>query len=214
ESQAADARLAAAIDAENAGRAAPATVATEHETRIELLRAAAVDARKKAQALVDQGFRDIENDVNGAMKAAEAGHNSGDLWWAVGEKLRAVRRGIQERAQTMYQQADRLAGEHLPNIEGLPERAAEFLKQLPPGFETKYPSIVQGLKSLAGKMNEKGGWTTPPVQPTFGQLHNLRSVFRSSVNFHDLTPDLRDGTYKFFARRVDEILHDANAVPE
>jgi hypothetical protein len=52
------------------------------------------------------------------------------------------------------------------------------------------------------------------VQPTFGQLHQLRSVFRSNVNWHDLTPDLRDGTYKFFARRVDEVLHDAGAVPE
>ncbi len=49
------------------------------------------------------------------------------------------------------------------------------------------------------------------MQPTFGQLHNLRSVLRSNVNWYDLTPNMKDGTYKFFANGIDDVLHDVHA---
>jgi hypothetical protein len=148
------------------------------------------------------------------MKIADSGVNAGDLWQGVGNKLIALRRGVGERATQMYDAADQAAGGHLPNIEGLPHQAEQFLQQLPPDFQSKYPDIVRKLRDLAGTKDEKGEWIKEPVSPTFGQLHNMRSQMRSNINYSDLTPDIREGTYKFFAGKVDSILHDADAVPE
>jgi hypothetical protein len=220
-----DARLAAAHAArretaigEALGRAVGQ--AGEHSARIETLRQAEVAARKAAEDLIDAGFQDIHRDIDGATKVAKAGGNSGDLWQAVGEKLKAMKQGIAARARKMYDEANALAGDHLPDISGLPERAAQFLSELPEGFENRYPSIVKQIRDLAGvqKLDEHGvptgEWEKEPVTPTFGQLHNLRSILRSNYNHLDLTPDVKQGTFRFFANRVDEILHDPGAVPE
>lgn len=183
---------------------------------METLKRAEVEARNAAQALIDEGFTHIQNDIDGAMKVAKAGGNSGDLWWNVGEKLKAVKQGIGARASKMYGEADLLAEGHLPNSEGLSDAAVNFLGQLPEGFEGRYPSIVKQLRELAGVEDpaNPGMWLKEPVTPTFGQLHNLRSIIRQNINYHDLTPDIREGTYKFFANKVDEVLHDPDAVPE
>src|SRR6202021_2596503 len=87
----------------------------------------AAESRKAASDLIDVGFQDIAKDVDAAMKTAKAGHNSGDLWSAVGDKLVKIRQGIAERAKVWYGQADQAAGGHLPDIGGLPQRAKEFL---------------------------------------------------------------------------------------
>jgi hypothetical protein len=222
ESAAADARLRAALDARKTEAVAGAADRQgAHEAQTETLRAAEREAREKAQGLIDAGFADIQRDADEAMRATKAGHNSGDLWWRVGEKLKAIRQGIQERARTMYDRADELAGEHRPDIGGLPESASAFLEQLPEGFEGKYPTIVRQLRDLAGveKVDPKTGlptgeWEKPPVQPTFGQLHNLRSILRSNYSSLDLTPDIKQGTFKYFAHKVDNILSDPGATPE
>jgi hypothetical protein len=176
---------------------------------------AAEEARTAAQRLIDEGYKDIETDIKTGLKIAQAGHNSGDLWGAVGEKLMAVRRAVGARVNVMYDAADQAAGGHLPNIEGLPHQAEQFLQQLPPDFQSKYPDIVKKLRDLAGTKDEKTGeWIKEPVEPTFGQLHNMRSQMRANINYSDLTPDIREGVYKFFAGKVDSVLHDADAVPE
>ena len=174
----------------------------------------AAESRKAAQSLIDAGFEDIQGDVDTAMRTAQAGHNSGDLWGAVGDKLIKIRQGIAERAKVWYGQADRAAGNHLPDIGDLPKTAQEFLQQLPEPFKAKYPDAVKKLADLAGQTAEDGAVIKEPVKPTFGQLHELRTWFRSNVNWYDLTPGIRDGVYKFFSHQVDDILHDANAVPE
>ncbi len=204
-------RVDAAV-AERQGRGP--RVQQEVAQRESVLRAAE-EARTAAQKVIDAGYRDIEDDIKVGMKVANAGHNSGDLWGAVGQKLVAVRRAVGERATVMYDAADQAAGGHLPNIEGLPHQAEQFLEQLPPDFQTKYPDIVRKLRDLAGTKDPKTGeFIKEPVNPTFGQLHNMRSQMRSNVNYSDLTPDIREGVYKFFAGKVDSILHDADAVPE
>ena len=176
---------------------------------------AAEEARTAAQGVIDAGYKDIENDIKVGMKVAAAGHNSGDLWGAVGQKLVAVRRAVGERANVMYDAADQAAGGHLPNIEGLPHQAEQFLEQLPPDFQNRYPGIVKNLRDLAGtKDPATGEFIKEPVNPTFGQLHNMRSQMRANINYSDLTPDIREGAYKFFAGKVDSILHDVEAVPE
>lgn len=176
---------------------------------------AADEARTAAQKVIDAGYKDIEGDIATGMKIADSGINSGDLWGAVGQKLVAVRRAVGERATVMYDAADQAAGGHLPNIEGLPHQAEQFLNQLPPDFQNRYPAIVKNLRDLAGTKDPKTGeFIKEPVNPTFGQLHNMRSQMRSNINYSDLTPDIREGTYKFFAGKVDSILHDVDAVPE
>lgn len=221
ELQASDAKMNALLaEKQVAVKTRVGETAVTAETNKKALESAAVENRKAAEKVIQAGFNDIQNDINAAMQSVKAGHNSGDLWWAVGEKLKAVKQGIQTRAKIMYDGADRLAGTHLPNIEGLADQATAFLAQLPEGFENKFPSIVKQLRDIAGVPEldaagqPTGNWLKEPVHPTFGQLHNLRSHMRANYNFFDLTPDVKDGTFKFFANKVDGILNDTNAVPE
>ncbi len=207
-----DAKMQAALTAKKAGAlGSNIDTAAQRESVLQ----AAEEARSAAQAVIDAGYKDIESDIKTGLQVANAGHNSGDLWGAVGEKLVAVRRAVGQRASIMYDAADQAAGGHLPNIEGLPHQAEQFLQQLPPDFQSKYPDIVKKLRDLAGTKDPKTGeFIKEPINPTFGQLHNMRSQMRSNINYSDLTPDIREGTYKFFAGKVDSILHDVDAVDE
>jgi hypothetical protein len=208
----ADEKMQAALEAK---KATTATGMPEQVAQRETVLKAAEEARTAAQKVIDAGYKDIEADIKTGMQVAKAGHNSGDLWGAVGQKLVSVRRAVGERATVMYDAADQAAGGHLPNIEGLPHQAEQFLQQLPPEFQSRYPDIVRKLRDLAGVKDPKTGeFVKEPVNPTFGQLHNMRSQMRSNINYSDLTPDIREGTYKFFAGKVDSILHDVDAVPE
>lgn len=182
-------------------------------TGIEGLRAAEAQSRAAADKVIDAGFTDIQRDIDAASAAVGSGRNSGSLWQQVGDKLRKIKVAIGTRAKTRYDQADMLAGDARPDISGLTDQANDFLRQMPEGFEGKYPAIVKQIRDLAGvhKVDKEGDvldeWAKEPVQPTFGQLHNLRTVLRSQVNYYDLTPDFREGALKFFGNRVDEALH-------
>jgi hypothetical protein len=207
-----DAKMQAALDAK---KAAASTGAPAAEAQRETVLKAADQARTAAQKVVDAGYQDIDADIKTGMKIAGAGANAGDVWQAVGNKFIYLRKGFGERATVMYDAADQAAAGHLPNIEGLPHQAEQFLEQLPPDFQSKYPDIVRKLRDLAGTKDPKTGeFIKEPVNPTFGQLHNMRSQMRSNVNYSDLSPGIREGVYKFFAGKVDSILHDVNAAPE
>jgi len=210
---AADEKMAQALAAK---KAAAETGAPAAQAQRETVLQAAEEARTAAQKVIDAGYKDIETDIKTGMKIADSGINSGDLWGAVGQKLVAVRKAVGDRASAMYDAADQAAGSHLPNIEGLPHQAEQFLEQLPPDFQNRYPGIVKNLRDLAGTKDPKTGeFIKEPVNPTFGQLHNMRSQMRANINYSDLTPDIREGVYKFFAGKVDKILHDVGEdVPE
>jgi hypothetical protein len=252
----ADQKLADAV-ADAQAKAASGSVGQAAE-RVAVDKTAA-ESRAAAQDLIDIGFKDIQNDVDQAMRVAQAGHNSGDLWQAIGDKFIKIRQGIAARAKIWYGQADVAAGDHLPNIGDLPKVAADFLEQLPEPFRAKYPDAVKKLSDFGGipkpdsapiknriaqiqielqqariKPNSNTAalqqelvalrqqllnmtstpWIKEPLKPTFGQLHELRSWFRYNIDKNDLTPSVRDGIYKFFAEKVDGVLHDPNAVPE
>jgi hypothetical protein len=212
ESEAADAELRKALDAR---RAAIQAGAPGNLAQREAINQAAEQSRQAAQRLINQGFTEIEQAANAAARVSGAGHNGGDLWDMVGARLMAVKRGLQERASVMYRQADELAGGYLPNTEGLPEIAEQFANQLPEEFQRNQPGIVRQLRAMAGERDpQTGEWIREPVPPTFGQLHNLRSQFRSNADWYRLNSDIKNGTYKFFARRVDEALRDVESVPE
>src|SRR5262249_31237323 len=139
----ADAKLQAAFAARKA-EAATGVVMPDKGA----LRQAEAEARVAAQKVIDAGFRDIEQDVAKAATVSKAGHNGGDLWWGVAEKLKATRTGIMQRAEKMYAEADQLAGGHLPRSQGLPDLAEQFLAEVPPDFKSRYPSIIQKLEML------------------------------------------------------------------
>lgn len=211
ESAQADAVLRTALEQR---KAALASGIPEQLAQRKAVTKAAEESRKKAQDLIDAGFQSIQLEADAARKIAGSGVNTGDLWESVGNKLIAVRRGIGERATKMYNEADELAGGHLPDSSGLSDIAREFRDQLPGDFKSKYPDIVKKLDELAGVTNEAGEVVKEGVQPTFGQLHNLRSLMRGNADWYTLSSDLRNGIYKFFSNKIDDVLHDAHAVPE
>lgn len=200
--------------------------ATIKQREIDELNKAAEESQKAAQQLVDGGFADLDRQVADALKVARAGHNTGDLWRTIGEQLNAYRAGIQARARLMYDNADELAGAVRnpetgiweggikPDVKGLASRADAFLKQLPGEFEQKYPDVVRQLRDFAGKKDPKTGeWLVEPTQPTWSQLHNLRTYLRQNIKWNDLTSDVNNGTRKYFDNRVNDILHDTKATP-
>lgn len=179
------------------------------------LRLAADRSRAAAQRGIDEGYAHIDREIGAAMRAGEMGANSGQGWQRVGDALRAENTAIKQRASKMYSDTHEVGGAHLPNSEGLPGIAREFLETLPDTFKSKHPDIVKKIEAWAEKVNPETGEVVRPAEtPTFAQLHNLRSQLRSDVDPYDLTPSIKDGTYKFFNNRVNEILHDTAAVPE
>ncbi len=177
------------------------------------LEEAATNARNAAQKHIDAVFEDLDKSSNDAMKTANAGHNSGSLWQQFAEKLQKARAGIMARANKMYTEAETLSGGIKPPVEGLSERAEAFLEQMPSNMSEKYPGVVKQIRDWAGVRNTDAegniieGFKKEPVQPTWAQLHNLRSFLRMNINRLDLTPDIKQGTLKFFQNRIDEILN-------
>lgn len=211
EAQVADQRFA-----EELAKRQATFVATESPaaTANQAILRSAEESRRAAQKVIDAGFQDIERDTAEAAAFSKAGHNGGDLWQSVGDKLQMLRRGIMERHEKWYNQASEAAGGIKPNTEGLGETATDFLAQITPEFKTQYPSIVRQIESLAPKVNpETGEFIKEATEPTWGQLHALRSQLRSNVDWYKLPHDLKDGAYKFFEKKVNSILHDP-AAPE
>ena len=217
ESAVADEKLRQALEVQ---RSVVQAGAGDRESYMRVLKVAEAHSRAAADKLIDDGFKAIDTDISTAMSATKAGRNSGDLWQQVGDKLRKIKVAIGQRAKVRYDQADQLAEGHLPDISGLSQMATDMLANLPEGFEGKYPGIIKQIRDLAGVQkldkegNATGEWAKEPVHPTFGQLHQLRTVLRNNINYYDLTPDFREGSLKFFANRVNDILHDKAATPE
>jgi hypothetical protein len=204
EAAVADDMVEQAVQANRSG--AQATAETR-AANLDRLRVTEANARAAADRVIEAGFSDIQQDIDRAVAETRRGNRSGDLWAQVGEKLRRIKAGISAKAQLRYSQADAVAGDIRPQINGLTELAGRVLQELPEGFEGKYPSIIKQIRDMAGVMNQAGtGWEKPPVSPTFGQLHKLRSALRNNINWYDLTPDFKDGAIMLMQRAVDGAL--------
>ena len=215
EAMQADAALQAKVDdALTTARGGQAERLGQMQVERASIEQAAADASAKAQELVDIGLNDIEQTADVALKAVNANVNSGDLWEQVGQKFQALRMAVGQRAKTMYDQADRLSQGIMPNSEGLSEQAHTFMQSLPPDFKGKYPDLVKRLERLGGVQNEKGEWIVEPHQPTWSELHEIRSLLRHEVNYYDLAATPAEGAHKYFSKVVDGMLHDIESVPE
>jgi hypothetical protein len=202
-----DQRLRELLDLRKADAERRAAVSGEsHAARTAELRQAQEESQRAAQQLIDQGFADLDRQSTDALRIARAGHNSGDLWRSVGAQIAEYRQGIQLRARTMYDTADELSGAvrngdtwvggARVDASTLAPRAQAFLEQLPEEFERNHPVIVQRIRAL-GNGEEA---------PTWAQLHDLRTALRQNIKWNDLTSDVKNGTYKYFNNRINELL--------
>lgn len=186
----------------------------EQQAQRETLQKAAEESRKAAQKLIDEGFKDIERDAADAFKVAKAGSYSGDLWEHVGNKLRAVRTGISERARYWYERYDEMTGGHKVSSDELAGSAKQMLDELPPEFKGRNPTLVQQLEKIGAQFDEEGALIKPAEELTYGQVHQLRSLFRGAADWHTLSSDFKNGALKRFSNEIDSLLHDPTAPVE
>ena len=216
----------AAANAKMVAQAEGVLKSANFNSSVNSLREAERRSMEAAQKGIAAGFDDIQRDLTKAMEAAKVGGNSGELWTQVAQKFQAVRNGIVKNASSRYERWDSIYG-HLepPNIDNLANLADQVLRGLPESFQQKYPDIVKRIAKIAEKEVDSdigvkagdmslgaGKEAAEPV--TLGQLHNLRSMLRSNVNYYDLTPDQRDGVFKLFSGKVNEILQARGQVGE
>lgn len=223
-SAASDQRLKDLLELRKADATRRAEVGSQaHATQATEVRAANEAAQRDAQALLDQGYADLNRQSTDALRVAHAGHNTGDLWRSIAEQINQYRAGFQARSRMMYDTADELSGATFNrdtgqwmggatvNTSRLSRQASAFLQELPEGFEAQNPTIVRRMRDLAGVYDDAAGeWIKEPAVTTWSQLRDLRTQLRQSINWQNLTPNVREGTYKYFNNRVDEIIKDAN----
>lgn len=186
----------------------------EQQAQRETLQKAAEESRKAAQKLIDEGFKDIGRDADDAFKVAKAGSYSGDLWEHVGNKLRGIRQGISERARYWYERYDEMTGGHTVSSQELADSAKQMLNELPTEFKSRNPTLVQQLEKIGAKLDEEGVLVEPAQELTYGQLHQLRSLFRGAADWHTLSSDFKNGALKRFSGEIDNLLHDPMAPAE
>ena len=188
----------------------------------EALARTAEESRIAAQKLIDHAFEDIDKDVENGFKVAKAGGPSGDLWRNIGEKLSAVRRGIGERARYWYDRYDQMTGGLKVSSQELADSAQQMLDELPAEFKARNPALVQKLAKLGKQVDEDveisryGGEAYNPetkaaTELTYGELHDLRSLFRGSADWHTLSSDFKNGALKRFSNEIDRLIHDPEA---
>jgi hypothetical protein len=186
-----------------------------HRTRNESVVRTAEQAKTAADNLVQEGFRDIERQVNDAMTVANAGHNNGNLWRDAAQSFTSLRRSIAERARSMYGNAHTVSnGLVPPGAESLAPRAQALLDQLPEGFAQSHPTIVRRIAAMAGEVGENGEVVREPTAAAWTELHELRTMIRQDIKWNDLTSDVKNGALKHMQNGIDEVLHSVENQPE
>lgn len=178
------------------------------------------DARQKATDAINAGYDDIARDADAAMKVAGAGSNSGDLWWTVAEKFKAIRQAIGADAKKFYNNAYQVAGDHSYNISQIAEVADEVLSRAPEDFQKSFPALIDRLRRLAGVVEEhtdKAGnkilkiTKEPELDMPLAELHQLRTILRDSADWYTPNSDFKNGSLKFLADTIDKTIQDVEA---
>jgi hypothetical protein len=186
-----------------------------HRARNESVVKTATEAKTAADALVQDGLREIERQANDAIRVGRVGHNAGDLWRMVAESFVVLRRSIATRAKSMYGNAHTASdGLVPPGSEGLAARAQGLLDQLPEGFAASHPSIVRRIAAMAGEVGENGEVIREPVAAAWSELHELRTMIRQDIKWNDLSSDVKNGALKFMQNGINEVLHSVENQPE
>ena len=196
-----------------------AYVAKRQAAREKLVQAQ-VQASSDAKEFVKAGIDGIRNDVETAARQMQQGGRTGTLWRMIGGKFRSWGAASRQRASILYDSADEVGGTNA--IAGSGERlgmqAGDFLAEMPALLRFKYPEVSM-LEKLAGRETQAaaGGGkvieAVPSIDLSFKELRRLRSWLRSGIDYADLTPNMREGSVKLFARNVNELLHSAELSP-
>lgn len=206
----ADARLQQAFEAR---RQALASGAPDTISQQKAILQAQAETRRAVDNLLNENYAAINRDVDRAYALSQTGANTGEAWQQVAERLQATRRAIGERANRMYAASHELGGNTPISSNALSEAAGDFARSLPEEFRTMQPALVRRLEAMAGEIDDQGVYTRPPTNPTFAELHQIRSEIRANADFSRLNSDIRNGTYKHFNNVVDNVIHDAGAAP-
>lgn len=206
----ADAQLQHAFEAR---RNALASGAPDSISQQKLILQAQEESRRAVDNLLNENYARINQDVDRAYRLSQTGANTGEAWQQVAQQFQDTRRAIGERATRMYQASHELGGDTPISSEPLSQAARDFASALPEEFRTTQPGIVRRLEAMAGEVGENGEVIRPPTNPTFAELHELRTIMRSNADFSRLNSDVRNGTYKHFNNVIDEAIHDAGAEP-
>lgn len=196
-------------------------ISTEQNTLV----FAADQAREQANRAVQQGFTEINRDLDAALAAPEA--QTGTLMRAAEGRLRDLRQQVGRYFRGQYDAADEAAAGHYPDATGLAPWARGMLDALLPPVRAQYPREVELLTRLApaeeaaaptGLLDQFGRPTmrepTPAEPITFGQLHELRNWVRHVVDWDDLAAGPKQGVLKLVEREINQVLHDQEASPE
>lgn len=179
------------------------------------LKKAQQTAANAAQDGVDVVFGNLKHDAAVFDHLDGLGYDTGDFTRAFVQSLRNFRNGISETAsRNFYQPSEVAARGRKPEQSGLVSFARNFYDELPNVFRDKHTPIANDIKALGGGKDAHGKWEDAPEEMTFAQLRKIKSYLNRSIDWDDLTPDVVDGTYKTFAKRIDDILHDGRASPE
>lgn len=189
-------------------------VAAERTARKASLEQVEKESREAATGFVEAVYKDIQNDIDEAVKASGAGRNSGELWDQVASKFKAARSAFGHEANEHYTRWTSQYGGITPGTASLAPTAEAFLAQLPPEFRSQYPALVRDLTKLAGVTDDAGKVIKPPTDMTLGELHGLRTVFRQGINWNDLRSDWLNGVKKKFEHEIDDIINSSKGSPE
>lgn len=213
----ADARLQEAFDAR---RQALAQGLPDTQSQQAAILRAQEESRRAVENLLNENYARINQDVERAYQLSQTGANTGEAWQQVAQQFQATRRAIGERANRMYEASHELGGDTPIASDSLVQAARDFAGSLPEEFRTTQPAIVRRLEAMGGREEVRDPTTgqvtqeaVEPTNPTFAQLHELRSIMRTNADFSRLNSDVRNGTYKHFNNVIDDVIHDADAQP-
>ena len=201
----ADARLQQAFEAR---RQAVAQGLPDTQAQQTAILRAQEESRRAVDNLLNENYGRINQGVERAYALSRTGANTGEAWQQVAAQFQATRRAIGERANRMYQDSHALGGDTPIPSEPLSQAARDFAGALPEEFRTTQPAIVRRLEAMAGETADDGSVVRPPTNPTFAELHELRTIMRTNADFSRLNSDVRNGTFKHFNNVIDDVIND------
>lgn len=165
------------------------------------------NARAAATTWMDGKYKEIDQYIDLAYKAAKTGRNTGELWQSIANRFQGLRRAAGAEANRQYGQWEKEYGSiPMPESSALADSAEGLLAGLPPEFKQTYPGLIRTLTKLAPVYNEAGEMIKPPTTLTLGELHDLRSLFRQGVRWDDLRSDLKNGQMKHMETQINTML--------
>jgi hypothetical protein len=166
-------------------------------------------SRATVKRTIDAEIAGLERDA--AVDLARAGANPGDVARQWGQTIWDRRREMGQNFKTLYDGAGALAGKEAPDVAPLRPFANMLMDDLNPIVRELYPREHTLLAKLAGRPEVINPADVGPI--SFADLHELRTLLRSKVNWDDLTSGPGQGILKRLQGEVDGVINNMDASP-